>query len=191
MKKTLISCALLAATLPAGATFSGLTDPSNWTSAVSGGLMGTVNSFFDVFHDLDVLSMRGADASDGCDGGVYGDITSPCSVLVSIPLSGTFSFDWDYATSDADGPEGDIFGVMVDGVPMALRDPGGAINQQGGNSFYAGSSFGFFINCTDCLGGPASVRIGNFNFVPEPAPLALLAAASLGLAWRRRQPKPR
>ena len=138
------------------------------------------------------MLLTGSDAAVGCVGGVYSDATSPCALLVTLGLAGDYSFNWAYSSADGAGPAGDIFGVVVDGQATVLSDLGGAINQSGSASFSAGSAFGWFINCTDCSGGRASVSITQFatTAVPEPATAALVLAALTVLAGvrRRRQP---
>jgi hypothetical protein len=80
-------------------------------------------------------------------------------------------------TSDADGPPGDIFGVIVDGNRIQLSDPGGANGQGGSRQFNAASSFGFFLNCTDCTGGTATTVVSDFvGVVPESSTVALMLA---------------
>ena len=86
-------------------------------------------------------------------------LASPCQLQVTASLAGNIDFDWSYVTADPDGPAGDIFGVMVDGQRFALSDLGGATAQTGHGSFTALSSFGWFVNCTDCIGGFATVAV--------------------------------
>lgn len=138
------------------------------------------------------LQLAGGDAGVGCDGGVFSNATSPCALMVTLGRAGDYSFHWDYSTADGFGPGADLFGVVVDGLITLMSDPGGSVSQSGSASFTASSSFGWFINCTDCTDGSASVSITQFSTtaVPEPATAALVLAALAGVAGvsRRRLP---
>ena len=135
------------------------------------------------------MLLTGSDAAVGCVGGVFSMATSPCALMVTLGLAGDYSFHWAYNTADGAGPAGDIFGVVVDGQATVMSDLGGAINQSGNASFSASSSFAWFVNCTDCSGGSASVSITQFSTtaVPEPTTAALVLAALAGAAGLRRR----
>jgi hypothetical protein len=112
--------------------------------------------------------------------------------MATLARNGTYSFHWSYLTADDAGPAGDIFGVIINGTFMALSDPGGPITQSGNANFAASSSFGWFVNCTDCIGGAATATITNFAFaqaVPEPSTYALMLSGivALGLIGRRKR----
>lgn len=136
------------------------------------------------------MQLTGADAATGCLGGIYSDAASPCALVVTLARAGDYSFNWAYSTADGAGPGGDLFGVVVDGQASVMSDLGGPVSQSGSASFSATSSFAWFINCTDCSGGSASVLVSNFSTtaVPEPAGLLLWLAglAGLGAMHRRR-----
>ena len=194
MKKLTTLAALVAAAFAGSAMagFTGVTDPSNFAVANLGTLLGAATPGTANFSST-ALSMVGSDSDAGCAGGVYGFLSSPCQLQVTIIAAGTFSFDWTYSTADGDGPPGDIFGVLVDGLRIPISDPGGAVDQAGSRTLAATSSFGWFINCTDCTFGAASANVSNLSFVPEPSSFALLVAGAIGLgaSARRRKGAPR
>ena len=67
-----------------------------------------------------------------------------------------------------------------------------AKSQSGDRTFTATSSFGWFMNCTDCTGGAASAQVSAFSTVaavPEPSTYAAMLGglAALGAVARRRR----
>ena len=194
----LLGSALAGPALAAG--FTGPAAPANFSVANVGTLTGGSPTFGSASFGVNQLLLVGSNAvspnaatsTPGCSGGVYGTVSSPCQLQVTINTPGLYSFDWSYASADADGPGGDIFGVIVNGNRIALSDPGGAVAQLGSASFNVTSSFGWFVNCTDCIGGFATATVSNFVLtpVPEPAGWLLWLGGAGGLAattaWRRR-----
>lgn len=181
---------------PAQADFTGAYAPANWTTLTSGTLTGSGTSLGSATFASSSLSLVGGNTlsplSDvSCVGGAYG-FAGPCQVQTTINLPGTYSFHWAYSTADDAGPGGDLFGLLVNGARIQLSDPGGAVSQSGDRTFSASSSFGWYINCTDCTGGAASATITAFNTVaavPEPATYALMLGglAAFGVLTRRRR----
>lgn len=201
--KLIAAAALLSAGCLAGPAFAvgfiGPHAPGNWTISTVGTLIGGSPAPGSATFTSTQLSLVGGNSlspppggdTPGCAGGIY-QVLGPCQLQVTIGLPGTYTFHWDYATSDGAGPGGDIFGVLVDSVRTALSDPGGAIGQSGNASFTVASSFGWFVNCTDCIGGSASATVTSFAFaqaIPEPSTYVLMAGGLLGigLAAQRRQ----
>jgi hypothetical protein len=192
----IVSLAALSLAGPAAAVdFTGPVAPAVWTVAQTGTLTGGSPSPGSATFSTTQLVLTGANSlspsgdAPSCSGGFFQTL-GPCQLQVTANLPGTYSFAWSYLTSDAAGPGGDIFGVVVDSTRIAVSDPGGATAQSGTRSFQASSSFGWFMNCTDCIGGSATSTISQFNFtaavIPEPETYLLMIAGALGLAARLR-----
>jgi hypothetical protein len=190
------SLVLLGFAGPAGAVdFTGPVAPATWTVANTGTLTGGSPTLGAATFSTTQLAMTGSNSfspsaggdAPSCTGGFFQTL-GPCQLQVTRNLAGTYSFSWSYVTSDSAGPGGDIFGVIVDSSRIQLSDPGGANAQSGTNTFAAASSFGWYINCSDCIGGSATSTISQFNFVaaaiPEPETYALMFAGVLGLVAR-------
>jgi hypothetical protein len=195
--KTITLAALIAGAglcASAHADFTGPTAPANWTILNSGTLIGASPTLGAAVFSPTQLVLSGSNtlADDlGCAGATYA-VLGPCRTSATIAGNGTFSFHWSYLTADGTGPAGDIFGVVVNGVFTPLSDPGGAVAQSGNASFAAASSFGWFVNCTDCIGGAATATITNFavaQAIPEPSTYALMLSGigALGLLGRRKR----
>jgi hypothetical protein len=191
--KTIAVAVLVAAagvaTSASAVDFTGPHAPANWSVVNTGTLAGTATPGTGVFSPTQLV-LTGGNSTLGCTGGTYA-VLGPCQVQATIGLAGIYSFSWSYLTSDGDGPAGDIFGVLVDSTRIQLSDPGGAVAQTGVRTFSANSSFGWFMNCTDCTGGTAMATVSNFNVaaVPEPETYGLMLAGLtvLGLVARRRR----
>ncbi len=166
------------------AGFTGPLDPSQFSTTNVGSFSGAVLVLGSAAFTPTQLTLVGSDAADpGCTGGAYATLSSPCELRTSTAHGGTYSFNWAYTTVDGAGAAGDIFGVVVDGTHIALSDPGaGAAPQGGSSSFTAATSFGWFLNCTDCTSGNATAIITNAALVPEASTTVLLLAGLLGMA---------
>ena len=176
----------IAASAPAEALtigFNGAYDPTQWTTTI----LGTPplgSAVFAASHTM--LTINGGDSATGCLGGVAG-FPGPCEVdVTSKNPRNLFSFHWDYNTNDI-GAGFDQFGLLLNGIHTVLSDLGGPLHQSGNIFIAANTQFGWYINCTDCTGGAATVNITQFTAAPEPASLILFGLGLAALAALRRR----
>jgi hypothetical protein len=187
----ILTCLLLGAAtaLPAHAVpFIGPGSPGALASSATGNLAINAGGGSATASAASLVLVGGDAEPSGCTGAIF-SVLGPCRLQAVYTAPGIYSFTWAYTTADGAGPAGDIFGVLVDGVAITLSDLGGAV-AQGGNSgqYVASTSFGWFLNCTDCTSGAATATITALA-VPEPSAWALMLAggcAVAGRAWRRR-----
>lgn len=210
MKKRVTTAALLAASLVAfgppvasAATTTGFTGayaPSTWVNSITGMLPTSVDNGSVTFSPTTVVLVGGDDpmadpVTAACVGAITG-IPGMCQVQTThgrVGAADTYSFSWTYTTTDISA-ETDLFGVLVDGVRTILSDPGGLYPTQTGSlTVSPANTFGFFLNCTDCVGGAATATVSNFRVaaVPEPATVTLLFAGAAAVGAMRRGRRPR
>lgn len=142
--------------------FSGNYDPSNFT-LLNTNADGSVNT-------------TSAPGSITLVGGNNGSLSAGATdYTIAAAASGVFSFDWDYLTTDVDGPTYDPFSVLINGIATQLTNNSGANSQISSYSATVnlGDTIGWRINTDDNRLGAAQVTISNFSppgatSVPEP-----------------------
>jgi PEP-CTERM motif len=191
----------LVISMPAGANVIGFTDgfaPGTWTVNFTGTLLTPGGSLGSVTETPTTFTLVGGNGTSpdpanfvpDCSGATYG-LAGPCEEDVfhtAVPFT-TFLFHWAYTTADSGGPPGDIFGMLINGTRVQLSDPGGPVSQSGNVIAHAVTSFGWFVNCTDCIEGAATATITNFQAqtAPEPATLALIGLGLAASCFMRRR----
>jgi hypothetical protein len=107
-----------------------------------------------------VIVINGSNNVDFNQGGA--DIKGQISFVV--PTTTTYTFNWNYTTTDPDGPELDP-AYYVNNTLVQLTNNFGSNSQSGSVSIpvTAGSTFGFAVVSADGLAGQATLTITNFN----------------------------
>ncbi|GAB3257667.1 PEP-CTERM sorting domain-containing protein [Chitinimonas naiadis] len=161
--------------VPASASFVSYYKTSSWTQSLNGGsinLTGAPNT-------IKLTSSNDGTGPDNTD------------MTIKAEAAGTVFFNWNYVTSDRDGPAYDPFGWLFNNVFHQLTS-GTDRNQNGTVSFNvkAGDVFGFRIFAKDSTLGSATATVSNFvapNRIPEPASIALTGLALAFMAGMRRR----
>jgi PEP-CTERM motif-containing protein len=183
----LLAALALGASLPARADIIGFTGPFNpgtWTTTFVGTLnLSAGGGPGSTTMTPSTLTMVGGDTGMdvglGCMSG-----NGTCEIRITHAGAPPLHFHWSYSTVDE--PTFDPFGMLVDGVHLQLASVNGT---SGDVNLSATTSFGWYINCTDCTSGAATAVITAFQ-VAEPASLALLGLGLAIFACRRRRAGP-
>jgi hypothetical protein len=172
----------LAFAAPAEAVgLDGIYNVSNWTTTVTNGGDGSVNT-------------GGAPASIALTSSNNDIGPSNVDFTIAAAASGLVSFNWSYLTSDEDGPGFDPFGYLLNGSFFQLTDDEGLDSQSGSTSFAVttGDIFGFRAASNDSEFGSATTTITGFAApVPlESDALPIVGSTLLmagGLWWKRKR----
>ena len=115
---------------------------------------------------------------------------------VEVQSNGLLSFDWEYTNLLADYGSYDYAGFLVNDQFTLLATNDDALNNGGfisgtitDISVSAGDTFTFAVASLDGQFGAGQLTVTNFQAVPEPTALGLLAAGTIGglLIGRRRK----
>ena len=117
------------------------------------------------------LNTLGAPNSIALTGGDNGSVDiGNTNYTITIPASGTISFNWDYST--VDDPIFDFPNIIIDGIPTVFSGYNlfGSSNQSGSMTVnvLAGQTFSFNVFTDDNLFGAASIVISNFIAISLP-----------------------
>ncbi len=161
---------------PAQAQFAGSYAPSQWTLTNTNfvpdqGPVVPANGFVDTSQAPTSIQLTGP----------YWDYYGPdtplyqhTSYTINAKQTGTYSFLWNYTTTDLFGAYFSPPSFINKGIPEAFAgfESFGPTNQFGSGSynFAANDLFGFQVDCTDCVSGIASITISNFLFTPPYVP---------------------
>jgi hypothetical protein len=164
----LMAATVAAAPLHAGTTgFSGDYDPSNWTTTLSTGSDGSVDTT-NAPNDITITGPNNLQAS------------SSITYTTNATSFGLVNFEWLYTTTDTT-PGQDSFGYLLNGAKTLLTDDQTS-SPSGTTSFsvVSGDNFGFYVDSTDGDFGAAIATIYNFSGPGSPATSVPAPAAVLG-----------
>lgn len=166
MKTFYVLCSLFFS-LSLNAQFSYSYAPAKWTTTLTPGSNGSVNT----------SGAPGSIIITGSDGAPANDMD--VDYTITALASGPFSFSWSYHTNDTDAdPQYDIAGVLINGIFTRLTsNTAGNINQSGSwsGSVTAGTVIGFRLSAIDNVFGNATFTISNFSPPGGVLPVNLLS----------------
>jgi hypothetical protein len=152
MKTSYLFClCLFLSFLSARAQFSGSYRPAKFTTTLSAGSNGSVNTAATPAS----ITISGSDNSSN-------PILANTDYTVTAVASGVWSFNWTYQTPD--DPQFDPAGILVNGVFTQLSDN---VNASQSNTYTgtvtAGNTIGFRVNSVDNSFGKATLTITSFS----------------------------
>jgi len=141
-------------------------------------------------------SVSSSDAnSRGVSAAQFGEFGCLTFFEIEVPCDGDIQFNWDYLTTDIDGPAFDPMGVHLNGIVTQLTDDFGLDSQSDTESVpvNVGDIFGWVIDSTDDDEGESRVTIDAFSapwcpkvggeFIPVDTTALLLAGAQANALW--------
>ncbi|MCH2043442.1 MAG: T9SS type A sorting domain-containing protein [Saprospiraceae bacterium] len=137
--------------------FTSTYDPSNWAEGHSPSTdLGTIDA-------TGAPNTLGMTSSDGGSFGIH-----MVTFTITVPSSGNISFDWDYVTTDVDGPFYDKPQYSINGAAFANIpnfDENGLDIQAGSSTIAvnAGDVFSLSMTATDDIMGAATTIYSNFE----------------------------
>lgn len=143
------------------AQFSEYFAPANWTETETGCV---TNGYLNASGAPASILLTGPDNYPE-----YACGSSVISLSIVAQVCGTIAFDWDYYTTDCNGPYWDRFGFLINGTPYQLSVNGSSSGSPGGQTGSAsftvesGDVIGFYIDAIDTWCGEAWVTLSNFS----------------------------
>lgn len=174
MKKLYVSLFLFCICLSATAQFSGTFAPSKWSTVLTPGSNGSVNT------SAAPASITITGSNDPTN--TFSPSAKNTDFIITVNTAGILRFDWTYHTNDSySDPQYDLAGVLINGVFTQLSANAiNTIDQSGTYSVNvaAGASIGFRISATDNIEGDATFTITNFSAPASVLPITLTSFAA-------------
>lgn len=159
MKTTILSLLLLCS-FSLHAQFDGSYAPALWSEIH---IPDCDNGYVETGSAPTSITITGAES--GCN---QGD-PSVTAYEITLAACGTISFQWNYQTSDCQGPYWDPFGYLLNGIPVQLTEDGSTNSGDNDQSGFVsvpvevGDVFAFFAFSRDNYCGEAHTAISKFN----------------------------
>ncbi|RYZ29695.1 MAG: T9SS type A sorting domain-containing protein [Chitinophagaceae bacterium] len=168
MKKLYVSLFLFCICFSAIAQFSGTFAPAKWSTALTSGGNGSVNTS----AAPSSITITGSNDPTNTN-----TSTKNTDYIITVTTGGIWRFNWSYHTNDTDNdPQYDLAGVLINGAftqlttnTIGLRDQTGTYSV----NVTAGTSIGFRISATDNIMGNATFTISSFSAPASILPITL------------------